>query len=105
VQPLLLFARRIVGSDAVESGHEALRTRRGPFPPPHPSFLDTAKRGHDAGSETRPSSCSPPPKQQSQDATSRGGSPASTFTPSIHAQTPQQPQQAKDAMELRSPRA
>jgi hypothetical protein len=55
------------------------------FPPLHPSFLETAKLGHDDGSETRPSNCFPPPKQQSQDATARGGPPASTYTPSIHA--------------------
>jgi hypothetical protein len=29
VQPLCFLRRRIVGSDAVESGHAALRTRRG----------------------------------------------------------------------------
>ena len=85
MQPLCFLRRPIVGSDAVVNGHAALDAA-GPFPPLHPSFLETAKRGHDdAGSETRSSSCSPPPKQQSQDATARGGPPASTFTPSIHA--------------------
>jgi hypothetical protein len=37
VQPLCFLRRRIVGSDAVESGHAALRTRRGrllPCTPP-----------------------------------------------------------------------
>src|ERR1700748_3628675 len=37
VQPLCFLHRRIVGSDAVESWHAALRTSAGPFPPLHPS--------------------------------------------------------------------
>jgi hypothetical protein len=69
VQPLCFLRMRIVRSDAVESGP----FRRGGTAPLHPSFLETAKRGHDAGSETRSSSCSPPPKQQSQDPTARAG--------------------------------
>ncbi len=55
VQPLCSLRRRIVGSDAVESGQRACR-RGGAVPSPAPSLLETAKRGHDAGGETRSSS-------------------------------------------------
>src|ERR1700733_14263737 len=45
VQPLCFLRRRIVGSDAVESGRAALRTRRGPFPPLHPSHGEIHWKG------------------------------------------------------------
>ena len=100
-----LFAFFVGGSLEVMQSKVDTRPfgRGGAVPSLHPSFLETAKRGHDAGSETRSSSCSPPPKQQSQDATARGGPPASTFTPSIHARR-QATATAKAAKELRSPR-
>jgi hypothetical protein len=50
---LCFLRRRIVGSDAVESGQRPWG-RGGAVPSLHPSILETAKRGHDAGSETRP---------------------------------------------------
>ena len=51
-----LFAFCVGGSLEVMQSRvdtRPLRTRSGPFPPLKPSFLETAKRGLDAGSEIR----------------------------------------------------
>ena len=51
LQPMAEAAKRALGVDCFQIVTAS-------FPPLHPSFWETAKPGHDAGSESRSSSCS-----------------------------------------------